>query len=50
MTDLEKMLFIRARILVGKTKERSMQEYRKQTRLDKLTKFTFPREATDISC
>lgn len=34
MTDLERMLFIRARILEGKSKKRVSQELSKQIRLD----------------
>ena len=34
MTDLEKMLFIRAKILEGKTKKQATRELTKQIRLD----------------
>lgn len=36
MTDLEKMLFIRTRILEGKSKEQARQACNKQAQLDRL--------------
>jgi len=40
MTELEKMLFIRAKILEGKTKKQASQACIRQVRLDKLIKST----------
>ena len=42
MTDSEKMLFIRARILEGKTKEQAWRDFRRHVRLDKPDKGVSP--------
>ncbi len=36
MTELEKMLFIKARLLEGNTKEQAKRAYNKQAQLEKL--------------